>query len=172
MDLSGEYVIEAPPARVRIALKDPRILQIRIPDSTEPTRISEHGSATSVSPSPDEPPVGKLELTETQAPDCFGLTCRFGNGEANVWARLMLSAIDAGTRVTYTIETGAGSDFSRLVQSVVEGDIAQFLAGFTDAADIGHGFRVAASARPDANLVSWAKLMFGPTERAGPRTPA
>ena len=126
MDLTGEYVIPAPRARVWLALNDAETLKRCIPGCQEIEKLSdtEMTAKVTLSVGPVRASfIGKVTLSDVDPPNGYriagegqGGVAGFGKGSAVV----RLTDADGGTRLDYTADASVGGKLAQIGSRLVE----------------------------------------------------
>ena len=142
MDMTGEYRIPAPRAKVWAALNDPEILKQSIPGCEEIERISDTEMTAKVTAKVG--PVkarfgGKVTLSDINPPNSYKISGEGSGGAvgfAKGGARVTLSDDGAGTKLTYVVEANVGGKLaqigSRLIDATARKMADDFFARFAE----------------------------------------
>jgi carbon monoxide dehydrogenase subunit G len=143
MDMTGEFRLAAPRARVWLALNDPAVLKQSIPGCEEIVKLSDTEMAAKVSAKVG--PVsakfaGKVTLSELDPPNGYTIS---GEGQGGVagfakgGAQVRLRDDGDGTILSYTVQAQVGGKLaqigSRLIDASARKMADEFFARFTAA---------------------------------------
>ena len=138
MDMSGEYKIAAPRARVWAALNDPEILRQAIPGCEELNKLSD--TELEATAKAKIGPVsarfkGKVVLSNLNPPEGYTLTGE-GSGGAAGFAKgeAVVSLVEDGdaTILRYTVKATIGGKLAQLGQRLVDGAAKKMADEFFD----------------------------------------
>lgn len=138
MDMSGEYKIAAPRARVWAALNDPDILRKAIPGCEELNKLSD--TELEATAKAKIGPVsarfkGKVVLSNLNPPEGYTLTGE-GSGGAAGFAKgqAVVSLVEDGetTILRYTVKASIGGKLAQLGQRLVDGAAKKMADEFFD----------------------------------------
>lgn len=127
MDMTGEYRIAAPRARVWAALNDPEVLRQAIPGCEELTKLSD--TAFEAAARAKVGPVsarfkGKVTLSNLNPPESYTLSgegtggaAGFAKGEATV----TLESDGDATRLRYVVKASVGGKLAQVGQRLIDG---------------------------------------------------
>jgi carbon monoxide dehydrogenase subunit G len=127
MDMTGEYRIAAPRAKVWAALNDPEILRQAIPGCEELNKLSE--TEMEATAKAKVGPVsarfkGKVTLSDLNPPQSYTLTGEGSGGAAGFakgQAQVTLLEEDDHTVLQYTVKATIGGKLAQLGQRLVDG---------------------------------------------------
>jgi carbon monoxide dehydrogenase subunit G len=170
MDLTGEYVLPAPRARVWTALNDPEVLKRCIPGCQEIQKLSDTEMTAKVALAVG--PVratfsGRVTLSDLDPPNGYrisgegqGGVAGFGKGSATV----RLADEGAGTKLSYVADASVGGKLAQIGSRLVEATAKKLADQFFDrfAAE----FPAGAAVEPPASASS-----PGPTPGASAAAP-
>jgi carbon monoxide dehydrogenase subunit G len=138
MDMTGEYKIAAPRARVWAALNDPEILRKAIPGCEELNKLSD--TELEATAKAKIGPVsarfkGKVVLSNLNPPEGYTLTGE-GSGGAAGFAKgeAVVSLVEDGevTILRYTVKASIGGKLAQLGQRLVDGAAKKMADEFFD----------------------------------------
>lgn len=154
MEITGEYLVPAPPQKVWEGLNNPEILRRAIPGCTAMDRTGENEYTATVVARVG--PVsatfkGKVELADLDPPFAYTIRGRGQGGPAGFAkgeARISLAPEADATRLTYSASVDIGGKLAsvggRLIQGVARKNADEFFAAFA-AALTGKGMPEAAA---------------------------
>ncbi len=143
MDLTGEYIIEAPRQKVWEALNDPDVLRACIPgcETLEKKSDTEMAATVITKIGPVKAKFsGEVRLENINAPLSYTIT---GEGKGGIagfakgGADVVLDEVPEGTKLSYAVKAQIGGKLaqlgSRLIDSTVKKLADQFFQNFSDA---------------------------------------
>jgi carbon monoxide dehydrogenase subunit G len=142
MDMTGEFRIPAPRAKVWAALNDPEILKQSIPGCEEIQKLSDTEMAAKVTAKVG--PVkarfnGKVRLSDINPPTSYKISGEGSGGAAGFakgGATVTLADDGAGTRLSYVVEANVGGKLaqigSRLIDATARKMADDFFARFAE----------------------------------------
>ena len=143
MDMTGEYRIAAPRAKVWAALNDAEILKQSIPGCDEIEKTSDTSFTAKVTAKVG--PVkasfgGKVTLSDMDPPNGYTITGEGSGGVAGFakgGATVALAEKDGGTLLSYNVEAQIGGKLAQLGQRLINGSAKkladEFFANFAKA---------------------------------------
>lgn len=141
MEITGEYLVPAPQARVWQALNDPQVLRASIAgcQSLEKVSESEFSAIVTTKVGPVSATFrGTVSLSDLDAPHGYTLTGRGQGGAAGfakMSSRVALQPQGEQTLLRYTAQAEIGGKLasvgSRLMQAVAKKNADEFFAAFT-----------------------------------------
>ncbi len=142
MDLTGEYIIEAPRQKVWEALNDPDVLRACIPgcESLEKKSDTEMAATVVTKIGPVKAKFsGEVRLENINAPVSYTIA---GEGKGGIagfakgGADVVLDVVPEGTKLSYAVKAQIGGKLaqlgSRLIDSTVKKLADQFFQNFSD----------------------------------------
>ncbi|GMG83064.1 hypothetical protein LNKW23_22770 [Paralimibaculum aggregatum] len=138
MEMSGERVIEAPRDQVWAALNDPEVLKACIPGCQELEKTSETGFAATVKQKVG--PVsatfkGAVELTDIVPGESYTIAGEGKGGAAGFakgGAKVHLSDLPEGTKLSYEAEAKVGGKLAQLGSRLIDGFAKKMADQFFD----------------------------------------
>jgi carbon monoxide dehydrogenase subunit G len=127
MDMTGEYKIAAPRARVWAALNDPEILRQAIPGCEDVKKLSDtelEASARAKIGPVSARFTGKVKLSDLNPPEGYTLTGEGSGGAAGFAkgeAKVSLTEDGEATILRYTVKAIIGGKLAQLGQRLVDG---------------------------------------------------
>jgi carbon monoxide dehydrogenase subunit G len=173
MDMAGERLISAPQNTVWSALNDPEILKACIPgcESLEATSESEMTAVAAVKLGPISAKFsGRVRLSDIDPPNGYTLSGEGKGGPAGFAkgaAKVRLTPVPEGTRLTYTVEAQVGGRIAqlgaRLIDATAKSMADQFFTKFSEqvqalvpkSATATVPRQRAAEVKANANATSW-----------------
>jgi uncharacterized protein len=136
MDMTGEYIIAAPRAKVWSALNDPAILKQCIPGCQELLKTSDTEMTAKVQARVG--PVsanfsGKVTLSELDPPNGYRISGEGSGGAAGFakgGATVHLADEGAGTKLTYKVEAQIGGKLAQIGSRLIDGTARKMAEDF------------------------------------------
>jgi hypothetical protein len=138
MDMTGEYKIAAPRARVWAALNDPDVLRQAIPGCEELNKLSEtelEATARAKIGPVSAKFKGKVVLSELNPPESYVLTGEGSGGAAGFAkgeAKVVLSSEGDATVLRYSVKATIGGKLAQIGQRLVDGAAKKMADEFFD----------------------------------------